>query len=1783
MKYFSKLLSMFLVGMVLVSVGCTDYDEQIRDLHNKIDQNQTDMTEKVDAEINALEADLAQVKADLEAALEAMKNELSTKHKEDVDALKAIDAELDGKIAAANEAILALEGELAKEVSRLEGEIDTLEAALEAAKKELADAIKAGDDAVKAELTKKITDLETSLLAKINELQTKLEGDIEDLRTDMQAKVDAANAAIAEANDAIDALDIRVGTLEADVDAIQQDIVDIENEIADTKAALEKAIKDGDAAVKAELEAKIAALESELKAKIAALEAQDKLFAEQLEEIEDNLNALSDRVTANYNELKADLAKLETKLQAQIDANKRAIEENALDIVALQAQAEEIIKSVDNVRNYVVNVEKALIAHMEDFANYQAVVKGEISAINAHLVLLDEQIAAIEAMLPEMQAQIDANKALAQQNAADIAKNAALFNEFKNATLNTLDQLMKADVAINTAIAALADDVDALEGDLAALAADLDAYKTFVEGQLKDCYAHIATVKGDLEASIAALKAQHTKDLTAVLAQTTAIWAQLSEYQNKLNDEIANRKAEDAAILKLLNEKYDNLDEKYDARCNELNDAIVKLEKDFMLYQAEIQAMLSLAIDNLKAEILAAEKRANEYTDVEVGKLKDYTDKKLGELRTDLNSRIDDVEANLKQLGIEFELEVERINTKIDTLNTTLTNRIAALEKLEAEHYGELKKEIADNYNDLKGLIAGINAQLLAVWAECSSIRDLVDDVKNTLQGEIDVLTNNLQTAVFELEFKLLVAQQEIYDTINEKVAELQAQIDELVNRIQSIVPVPQDDLQVPMYALMEPGEVKDLADDQFLSNGAVFSIAYRITPAEAASQIVEYCKKDLSILSFALEDYTRYEVTGKDAPKVMSVTKDEEGTGRIIVKGFVPYSEALDDFYKKGYVTYDYGLGRDVTVTGADDLAVALVFNNEAADSEKHKGNIISVFTPLTPSPVYVTAADLALYYTAEDKAIINGQFTSDQAYYNVDQEGYGKRNEIKYDDAVATATDEDPAKAVILYEGWEPRIKYDGKYYTVETLAKDVFGLVSNSIVNGEEIVQFIPDFVNECEHVYEDGGGLAITYDESNFDLTEDVRSYNDTYRVAKVIKESVGNKAITSLKTSLNGVISAVYGEEVKIIKAYSVVDLGSIQYVWNYADFKKAKDAGKAYRDYVRNFKYQVEDISLAAADLALINEQVTLLPLPEDYYTDAGKTELAGATYTVKAQAYKTDGTLEDTILTGWAFNTPTWTKAGESYTWTFNLNGWDFGKKYQVTAKAELPTLDIIFKFDLDMVALSDAVVAQSETKFEFDASREIYDHKFGSSFALLWEQNEEALKHHFTKDQFVGTSSSKSVFVDDSAYEDGVKYYTLSKNDSTPSTPTSYLSVPSTPGVSYLATDNSNIRELFLAINWDQVDGIADEFDYSTYYTAVFGVDKIKMTNNVHALVKMPEYFVQHSPTYVTADKSVKGAKYTTEVKGIWSPNFSSDAVDGFSTKHVLLPDAFNVYMLVGGIPQSVDPAVKKIDFVFEITGSVEDEFLWTNYKGNKFNAWSEADEASNPDQMNGIALNTADVVVDGKTYGAKKVLAYDGKAAYVFVNGTLRVARYGGGYIEVPAAFKEYNDNYRVVKYDPIAGWHNKPAVLNTADMSADYKYSLFKSVSLVDARTNNVDGKGWELIDHNTTLGIANPWVVGNGYDNGFADTYNAGEVFGMNVTPYGVKFDSEFTTFVSGKSYEDLNLKNNIKLDTTNGTLRFIGVNSMTIYETVDVVVKVTVDYPWGRKVGDIVVTIPANA
>ena len=69
MKYLSKLLSMFLVGSMLWTVGCAKYDDEIQDLNNKIQNVQTSMDEKfaeVENNLGATQTELNELAADIE-------------------------------------------------------------------------------------------------------------------------------------------------------------------------------------------------------------------------------------------------------------------------------------------------------------------------------------------------------------------------------------------------------------------------------------------------------------------------------------------------------------------------------------------------------------------------------------------------------------------------------------------------------------------------------------------------------------------------------------------------------------------------------------------------------------------------------------------------------------------------------------------------------------------------------------------------------------------------------------------------------------------------------------------------------------------------------------------------------------------------------------------------------------------------------------------------------------------------------------------------------------------------------------------------------------------------------------------------------------------------------------------------------------------------------------------------------------------------------------------------------------------------------------------------------------------------------------------------------------------------------------------------------------------------------------------------------------------------------------------------------------------------------------
>ena len=119
MKYLSKFLSLFLIGAMLYATGCTDYDQDIKDLNNKVDE----LEQTLQGQIDPLKTDLEAVQTALEQAIkdgEALK----AQHEEDVKALQEADAKAQEAIQKALEAMEAGDTELDKKIADLKIELN---------------------------------------------------------------------------------------------------------------------------------------------------------------------------------------------------------------------------------------------------------------------------------------------------------------------------------------------------------------------------------------------------------------------------------------------------------------------------------------------------------------------------------------------------------------------------------------------------------------------------------------------------------------------------------------------------------------------------------------------------------------------------------------------------------------------------------------------------------------------------------------------------------------------------------------------------------------------------------------------------------------------------------------------------------------------------------------------------------------------------------------------------------------------------------------------------------------------------------------------------------------------------------------------------------------------------------------------------------------------------------------------------------------------------------------------------------------------------------------------------------------------------------------------------------------------------------------------------------------------------------------------------------------------------------------------------------------------------
>ena len=413
MKYLSKLLGMLLVGAMLYSTGCTDYDADIKNINDRIDN-----LEKT--QIEPLKKDLADTKTALENAIATAKSEILAQHEADVKDLQAADKKAQEDIAAALEAIK-------KGDAALDERLTTAEDAIKTATGDIAD-LKTVDAEIKAELktisenltavtgdveslkqiamqitqwslqvdmaiatlntqiegiNESIADLEKAV-KRIDEVNEAQKGDIEDLQ-EFQALAEAKFTALEEADKALKAL-------------IASTAEELRGELATYKAEVEKEFEEAYEAI-GKNTADITALQTELAAKYAELVAQDEALAAAIAQHEEwitNANLRIETLEGQVEDIQSDLAALTAEYNSFKQEALDAIAAAVARITSLEGRATQLELDLAELETEVATFKAAYDKHV---AAYNAFVEATNTAISNLQGLVDDVINRIQSIV----------------------------------------------------------------------------------------------------------------------------------------------------------------------------------------------------------------------------------------------------------------------------------------------------------------------------------------------------------------------------------------------------------------------------------------------------------------------------------------------------------------------------------------------------------------------------------------------------------------------------------------------------------------------------------------------------------------------------------------------------------------------------------------------------------------------------------------------------------------------------------------------------------------------------------------------------------------------------------------------------------------------------------------------------------------------------------------------------------------------------------------------------------------------------------------------------------------------------------------------------------------------------------------------------------------------------------------------------------------------------------------------------------------------------------------
>lgn len=611
--------------------------------------------------------------------------------------------------------------------------------------------------------------------------------------------------------------DVNVNNLLEKVKLIEKQIETLQEaakEHAEFKESISKLIKDLEA-TKNELEGKIAELQK-------AMEENDQniknMIEQAVQEFDKKLLELSKEIdaeiSAKYNELDGRIRKLEEQyesLQEKQNATEKAISDLKEEIANLKESQLEEKQKLENALKQLEELNQKLTDNLEridgkleeldnaakenaqnleqlredtknDILNLKNEVDGKINEIDAQLEGISNAVSKLQETVLSLNTRYDEldkriNKLIDDYDAQ--------IDEIWEAIKNINNGGGTTDPELSKLVEQLQKDLK----DLQAKVAELNAKYLSIEslyGKLDERMGNVEGIVKDHTARISALE----KQLDALGVRVTDLEKQVKQMEQIYNDAIADIEnrlnslengsvppADLSQIKQMLNELQ--------AYVNKNTNDILQLKGD----QEKQAALLSALESKMNAGFLALNNNYNALSG-RVDEIYERLEDTLAEL-SDLGQLKADVLKNQKDI-LDLQTKYDELNGKMDKFVT-----ITEVENMLADYYN---KEQIDN------MFAAVYARL--------------DNLPN--KDEMDKL---IEEATKEIKDQLALMQGEINELKN-KCTELEAKVDRLFNRIQSMVIIPQ-------YSSNEEVELRSRE-----SNTYELNVNVKINPADVLNEV---------------------------------------------------------------------------------------------------------------------------------------------------------------------------------------------------------------------------------------------------------------------------------------------------------------------------------------------------------------------------------------------------------------------------------------------------------------------------------------------------------------------------------------------------------------------------------------------------------------------------------------------------------------------------------------------------------------------------------------------------------------------------------------------------------------------------------------------------------------------------------------------------------------------------------------------------------------------------------